>query len=289
MKTLFIRGPASAVGLIGLITVSLALMTADHRYKRVEPLRSALSFLVYPLQYLVNIPERVVVSIRETVLTHEALIEDNQDLREQNLMLKSHSQRFAALEAENMRLRELLESSMRVGDRVAVADVVRVDLEAPMSRVVLDKGSQEGVYRGQPVIDAEGIMGQVIHVNPVSCSALLITDSSHALAVQLNRSGLRAIAAGRGAGNDLELLHVPINADIKPGDLIVSSGLDGRFPAGYPVGKVANIALDPGEPFAKIKAVASAKLGEAREVLLVWPQQETLTKHTTSPRRVATR
>ncbi len=264
-------------------------MTADHRYKRVEPLRSALSFLVYPLQYLVDTPESVVVSIRDTVLTRQALIEDNKDLREQNLMLKTHSQRFAALEAENMRLRELLESSMRVGDRVAVADVVRVYLEAPMSRVVLDKGSQEGVYRGQPVIDAEGIMGQVVHVNPVSCSALLITDSSHALAVQINRSGLRAIAAGRGVGNELELLHVPINADVKPGDLIVSSGLDGRFPAGYPVGKVAGIALDPGEPFAKIKAVASAKLGEASEVLLVWPRQETVTKHNTSPGRVATR
>lgn len=248
-------------------------MTVDHRYRQAEGLRAALSVVVYPLHYAVNLPQQLLDGLRHAVVTQQALIEDNRRLRHQNLMLKTRSQRFASLEAENMRLRELLESSTAVGDRVLVADVVSFELSTPKRQIILDKGSQQGVYQGQPIIDADGILGQVVHVNPISCTALLITDTSHALPVQLNRTGVRAIASGTGSGVGLELAHVPLSADVKKGDLIVSSGMDGRFPSGYPVGEVIEVNVDPSEPFAKIQAQASAKVYQAREVLLVWPEQ----------------
>lgn len=256
-----------------MLVASVALMTVDHRTRQVEGLRSALSFVVYPLHYLVNLPQQLVEGLRSALVTQHTLIEENGHLRRQNLMLKTRMQRYAALEAENMRLRELLESSGEVGERVLVADVVSFELSAPKRQIILDKGSQQGVYAGQPIIDADGILGQVVHVNPISCTALLITDTSHALPVQINRSGIRAIASGTGSGVALELIHVPLSADVQKGDLIVSSGMDGRFPAGYPVGEVIDVAVDPSEPFAKITAQASAKVYQAREVLLVWPER----------------
>lgn len=258
-----------------LLLLSIVLMTVDHRLGRVEPLRAALSVVVYPLQYVVNLPVEFGQWIKESLVTHQALIEENARLRHQHLLLKSRSQKFAALESENMRLRELLASSIEVGDRMLIADVLAVELEPSTRQMVLNKGSQQGVYLGQPIIDADGIVGQVIHVSPFSCTGLLITASSHALPVQVNRSGLRAIANGTGSGDGLELAYVPLNGDVRQGDLIVTSGMDGRFPAGYPVGKITGVAVDPGEPFAKITAVASAQFNRAREVLLVWSERET--------------
>jgi rod shape-determining protein MreC len=189
--------------------------------------------------------------------------------------LKSRSQKFAALEAENMRLRELLDSSVKAGEKVLVADVVAVQLEPSMKQLVLDKGSQQGVYLGQPIIDSEGILGQVVHVGPVSCVGMMITDSSHAIPVQINRNGLRAVATGTGSPDGLELTYVPVNSDVREGDLIVSSGMDGRFPAGYPVGQVKGVSIEPGELFAKVTVAASARFNTAREVLLVWPTNAT--------------
>ncbi len=127
---------------------------------------------------------------------------------------------------------------------------------------------------GQPLIDAHGVMGQVIHVSPFSSSALLITDPSHALPVQLNRNGLRSVAVGTGASNTLELTHLPNNADVVVGDIVVTSGLGGRFPSGYPVGTVISVETDTGQPFAKVAVEPAAQLERNREVLLVWPGQE---------------
>jgi rod shape-determining protein MreC len=270
MKTLFRKGPALGFRLTALLLASLLLMTLDHRYERLEPVRSVLSVVVYPLRYLVHLPATVSAWSSESLVTRRSLTEENRRLRRQNLWLKTRSQRYAALEAENLRLRELLESSAELGDRVLAADVVAMELGSPTREMLLNKGSRHGVYRGQPIIDGNGVVGQVVHVNPISSTALLITDSSHALPVQVVRSGVRAVATGTGAGDTLDLAYVAPNADVKPGDLIVTSGMDGRFPAGYPVGAVGEIALDPNEPFARIRAEPSAKLGQIREVLLVW-------------------
>jgi len=154
---------------------------------------------------------------------------------------------------------------------VLIAELLAVDMQPFRHQVTINKGKREGAFDGQPIVDANGIMGQIIHVGPFSSIVLLITDPTHALPVQINRNGLRAIAVGTGQNSSLQLEHLPNNADIRQGDLIVSSGLGSRFPSGYPVGTVSKISLDPAEPFAKVVVTPSARLEQSREVLMVWP------------------
>lgn len=255
------------------MAASIVLMTVDHRQGHLESVRSVLSVAVYPLQYIVNLPVATSRWISESLVTRRMLMDDNRKLREEHLLLSSRLQRFAVVEEENRRLRELLESSVQLRERVLVAELLAVELEPFRRQIVINKGRREGAYDGQPVVDAGGIMGQIIHVGPFSSTVLLITDPSHALPVQLNRNGLRAIAVGTGRDNVLLLEHLPTNADIKRGDLVVSSGLGHRFPRGYPVGTIADIGLEPGESFARVEVTPSAHLGQSREVLLVWPQR----------------
>jgi rod shape-determining protein MreC len=186
-------------------------------------------------------------------------------------VLESRLQRFAVLEAENRRLRELLASSLRHEQKVLVAELLAVELQPFRRQIVIDKGRRQGAYSGQPIADARGIMGQITHVGPFSSTVLLITDPSHALPVEVNRNGVRAIAIGTGDSNMLRLEHVPTNADIREGDLLVSSGLDGRFPPGYPVGLVSEVVLETGEAFARVLVRPAARLERSREVLMIWP------------------
>lgn len=256
------------------VLASIVLMTLDHRDDDLEKFRAALTLVVYPLQYAVNLPVTGGQWLAESLETRHTLLSQNEHLRETNLLLRSRLQKFSAIEAENARLRELLDSSVKFGDRVLVADLVAVELEPSSRQIVLDKGSNDGVYIGQPIVDATGIMGQVTHVSPFSCTGMLITDPSHAIPVQVNRSGLRAIAVGTGADDMLQLAYIPNNADIRVGDLLVTSGMGGRFPGGYPVGQVTSVDPRPGEPFAKVTAKPTAQLKRAREVLLVWPAKK---------------
>jgi rod shape-determining protein MreC len=255
------------------LVASIVLMTVDHRHGHLESVRSVLSVAVYPLQYIVNLPVATGRWVSESLVTRRMLMEDNRKLREERLLLNSRLQRFAVVEEENRRLRELLESSIQLRERVLVAELLAVEMEPFRRQIVINKGRREGAYDGQPVVDAAGIIGQVIHVGPFSSTVLLITDPSHAIPVQVNRNGLRAIAVGTGRDNVLLLEHLPTNADIRRGDLVVSSGLGHRFPRGYPVGTVADIGLEPGESFARVEVTPSARLGQSREVLLVWPQR----------------
>ncbi|MCI0401574.1 MAG: rod shape-determining protein MreC [Gammaproteobacteria bacterium] len=272
---MFLKIPAASLRLAVFVIASVVLMTIDHRQHHVETVRSALSVVVYPFQYLVNLPVEMGQWVVNSLVTRESLLKENARLREEHLLLSSKLQKFAALEVENQRLNELLESSFKVGERVLVAELLAVELERFQRQIVINKGSREGAFNGQPVVDAAGIMGQIVHVGPFSSTVMLITDASHAIPVQVNRNGLRAVAIGTGATNNLELEYIPNNADIRVGDLIVSSGLGSRFPPGYPVGQVTRVAIDPGEPFAKVTAIPSAKLDRSREVLLVWPQDQT--------------
>jgi rod shape-determining protein MreC len=246
-------------------------MTVDHRQSHLESVRSALSVLVYPLQYLVNTPVMLTRWAKDSFVTHESLLGENERLRKEQLLLSSKLQKYEILETENERLRSLLESSFRIGDKVLIAELLAVDMQPFRHTVIINKGKREGAYDGQPIVDANGIMGQIVHVGPFSSTVLLITDQTHAIPVQINRNGLRAIAVGTGLTGNLQLEHLPNNADIEKGDLIVSSGLGSRFPPGYPVGVVIDIILDPAEPFAKVQVAPSAKLEQSREVLLVWP------------------
>ena len=207
------------------------------------------------------------------MVSHNTLLKDNERLKQEHLLLSSKLQRYEILAEENRRLRELLESSFRLNDKVLVAELIAVELQTFRQQVVINKGQREGAYDGQPIVDASGIMGQIVHVTPFSSTVLLITDTDHALPVQVNRNGLRAIAVGSGQNDTLFLEHLPNNADIRVGDLIISSGLGRRFPSGYPVGEIKKITLDPGESFAKVTTKPSAQLTQSREVLMVWPYE----------------
>ncbi|MCW8891588.1 MAG: rod shape-determining protein MreC [Sedimenticola sp.] len=276
---MFTQGPSITFRVILAAVLSLGLMIVDHRQHHLESVRSVLSTVIYPLQFIANLPLSVGHWASETFATRSRLQDENRDLRKENLLLQGRQQKLAALEAENMRLRDLLDSSFKIGDRVLIAELVAVDMDPYRQLVLLNKGSSSGIYKGQPVLQANAVMGQVIHVNRFTSSVLMITDASHALPIQVNRNGLRTVAIGSGRINELELPNLPNNADIEIGDLLVTSGLGGRFPSGYPVATVTSIVREPGEPFARIKAQPSAHLDRAREALLVWtlqpPEQST--------------
>lgn len=271
IKALFQKKTPIVIKLVIFTIASIVLMTVDHRQHHLDSIRSTLSVVVYPIQLLVDLPVDIASWSSENLKSRQALIQENEKLREQRFMLESKLQRFAVIEAENRRLRELLESSLKLNQKVLVAELLAVELEPFRRQIVIDKGKRQGAYNGQPVADARGIMGQIIHAGPFSSTVLLITDPSHALPVEVNRNGLRAIAIGTGENNKLRLEHIPTNADIKEGDLLVSSGLDGRFPSGYPVGRVESVALDAGDAFAHVTLEPSARLERSREVMMIWP------------------
>ncbi len=246
-------------------------MNLDHRQHHLEGIRATLSAIVYPLQYLVDLPFAIGGWASENLSARTTLLAENSELRERQLQLQFKLQKFEALESENQRLRALLQSSSRKWERVLIAELLQVDFDPFRHMVLLNKGSNDGVFEGHPLLDAHGVLGQVVHVSPLSSSAILITDPSHALPVQVNRNGLRALAVGTGEEGLLDIPHQPNNADIQVGDLLVTSGLGLRFPPGYPVATISSIEKDPTEPFATIQASPLAHLKSTREVLLVWP------------------
>jgi len=248
------------------------MMTVDHRQGHLEKVRSTLSVFVYPLQYVANLPVTVTNWASEALTTRARLMEENALLHDERLVLSSKIQKFEILEAENERLRAMLQSSERLDERVLIAELLAIDLQPFRHQIVINKGQREGVYDGQPIVDAYGVMGQIVHVGPFSSTVLLLTDPTHAIPVQINRNGLRSVAVGTGQSHILQLEHLSNNVDIREGDLVVSSGLGSRFPPGYPVGVVHNISRVPGEPFAKVTIIPSAHLEKSREVLLVWPE-----------------
>jgi len=251
-------------------------MVMDHKYQSLETLRSGLSVAVYPVQMSIELPGAVSDWFSESLSTRRRLQEENNSLRTQQLMQKVQLQKLAALEAENIRLRELLDSSFKVGEKVLVAELLSVNLDPYKHQVVLNKGELDDIYPGQPLLDAKGVMGQVVHVGPYTSTAMLITDTSHAIPVQINRSGLRTIAIGSGTINRLELPYIPNNADIRAGDLLITSGLGGHFPQGYPVAEITAVQHDPGQTFSRVAATPTAELNRSREILLVWPGKTTV-------------
>lgn len=250
--------------------LSITVMVLDHRHNHLESLRSGLSVLLYPVQYLAGLPLLLSESASKAITSRGELESERDQLHDENLQLRARLQKFEALEAENMRLRGLLDSSFKVGDRVLIAELIAVEQDPFRQQVLISKGETSGLFEGQPVLDANAVVGQVTHINPFSASVLLITDAAHALPVQVNRNGLRTIALGTGLINRLELPHLPNNADIKVGDLLITSGLGGGFPPGYPVAEVIEVRREPGQPFASVIAQTTAHLDRIREVLLVW-------------------
>ena len=254
--------------LLALIA-SLVLFFLDTRLNYFSPTRSALSTLVYPVQVIASLPSDASEWMSDFFQNRDQLKEKNAALEATNLLNNVRLQKLQNLERENIRLRELLGSSFRLTERVLVAELLSIDLDPFSQQVVLNKGLRDGVFSGQPVLDAHGVMGQVTEVTSFSSRAMLLTDPSHGLPVQINRNGLRAVAIGRGMGEPLQLEHLPHNADVRVGDVLVTSGLGGRFPVGYPVGTVIAINFPQGKAFADIAVKPAAELDTSREVLLV--------------------
>jgi rod shape-determining protein MreC len=252
------------------VVLSIGLIVVDQRQGHLDTLRSTLSVVVYPLHYLAGIPETFAEALQGRLAEEEELRRANRALQRDNLLLNARLQKLEALETENMRLRDLLGSSFKIGDRVLIAELLSVDLDPYRQQVLVNRGRASGVFVGQPVLDADAVMGQVTRVNPLTSTVLLITDAAHSLPVQVNRNGLRAVAAGTGLINRLELPHLPKNADVHVGDLLVTSGLGSHFPPGYPVARVSRVENEPGKPFATVFAEPTARLDRSREVLLVW-------------------
>ena len=251
-------------------------MTLDHRTDYVQNIRSGLSVLVYPLQYVVSVPSQMTGWASESLSSRDNLLKENEELRTQNQLLKAQLQKLTFIESENIHLRELLQSSKRVGERILIGELLAVSLDPYKRQVVINKGTtNDELYEGQPLLDASGVMGKLVNVNPFTSTALLITDPNHILPIQVARNGLRAIAQGTGSDDRLELLHLPNNADIHIGDILVTSGLGCIFPAGYPAARVTEVNINPSLPFAQVYAEPIAKLERSREVLLVWPSSKT--------------
>jgi len=270
IKPLFVRGPSATFRVIMAVMLALGLMVADHRFHHLDVARSTVEVVIYPMQYVASLPAQWVRSTQGRLNNEDQLRRVNDDLQHENLVLKGRLQQFESLRAENMRLRDLLGSSFDVGERVLIAEILSIDLDPYRQQVIINKGTNSGVFVGQPVLDAQAVMGQVIRTNALSSTVLLITDANHALPVEDNRNGLRTIAAGKGPSQELELLYIPKNADIRVGDLMVTSGMDERFPPGYPVARVKTVRQDPDNPFTTVIAEPTARLDRSREVLLVW-------------------
>ncbi len=254
-----------SLGAIALILILLSTYTTV-----LDPIRARLASLTSPLYSLVNAPSEAISWTQESIRSRAQLQQENSAMKAELLIHKRKLQQLASLAAENVRLRQLLNSAEMVKDRVLVAELVGISPDPLTHRVVVNKGLQHGVYLGQPLLDASGLMGQVVEVSDYTSQVLLITDVTHALPVQINRNGVRAVAEGTGDLYQLKLRHLANTVDVREGDLLVSSGLGQRFPVGYPVAEVISVVHDPGKPFARVVARPKAQLNRSRHVLLVF-------------------
>ena len=237
--------------------------------------RGYLSLAVTPLRWLMDLPPRLMTAIDHSLSERDELQVENDKLRADLLLMARRLQRLDSMDSENGRLRNLLGVSEQFDQRVLLAELIGVSADPSSHQIVINKGLRDEVYLGQPVLDEGGVMGQVVEVGPYTSRVLLITDAQHAIPVQVNRSGFRALLLGRGSEQELLLDHVPNTADIKVGDLLLSSGLGGRFPQGYPVAEVTEVIHDPGQPFAMIRCQPTARRDTSRHLLLVFSQLAT--------------
>lgn len=266
--------PALGLRLLLLAGLSIVLLVIDHRDNHLDTVRKTIGATVYPLRVLVDAPVSVWRWANETTASRNDLQLENSRLRTERLITQARLQRYSALEAENARLRSMLEARALVRERVRVAEIMSVSSDPFRHVLVVDKGTRDNVYDGQAVIDADGIIGQIIEAGVLSSQTMLISDPGHDLPVEVNRNGLRTIARGTGEYDRLDLPFLPNNADIEPGDLLVTSGRGGAFPAGYPVAVVDSVTRIPQEPFAAVTATPSAALSQVREVMLIWATED---------------
>jgi len=263
------------VRLLVLAVLCVVLMVVDARFETLKPLRSQMGLVLTPFYWLADLPVRTWQRATEQLTSSTSLVAENEKLKAEALLMQRRLQKLATLTEQNVRLRELLNSAALVDDKVIVGELIGLDPNPFTHRILIDKGERDGVFLGQPVLDASGLMGQVVEVMPYAARVLLLTDVTHSIPVQVNRNGLRAIAVGTGSPDYLELRHVAETADIKEGDLLVSSGLGQRFPSGYPVAQVTEVVRGSGQPFLIVRAIPTAMLNRSRYLLLVFSDSRT--------------
>lgn len=271
-----LRAPSPFARLVLLAMLSAALMVLDHRTHTLDGIRSATMLIIRPVYAVAGLPGDVIEAVGDFFTTSRTLRREVTSLKDENRELKARTLRYEAVEVENERLRQRLDSAARVSTRHMAANLIEVAAEPGARKIVVARGSRQGIYVGQPAIDAHGILGQVTQVAANVSRITLITDPSHAIPVLNNRSGLRALVFGTGDPDTLQARYQTASADIKPGDLLVTSGLGGTYPAGYPVGTVVKIIHDPNEAFLDIRVRPAAKLNHGTQVILIWPTRAPL-------------
>ena len=270
MKPIFSRGPSLQLRLFLAVVVAIGLVVADSRFCTFLHIRSYLDTAVSPFYYLSNGPRQILDNVSNTLATREQLELENRALRQELLLKNSDTLLLGQFKQENARLRELLGSPLRQDEHKMVTQVISTLPDPYSDQVVIDKGSNSGVYFGQPIISDKGVVGQVVAVGKMTSRVLLICNASHALPIQVLRNDIRVLAAGNGCTDDLQLEHLPANTDIRVGDVLVTSGLGGRFPEGYPVAVVSSVKVDNQRAYTVIKARPTAGLQRLRYLLLLW-------------------
>ena len=273
-KKLFAKGKYQSTKFVFAFVLSFILMFADYHYHALGQVRLVFSYVVFPLQYFVDYPVRLMSRVQYLVSTKKSLVDENIQLRYQQSILEAKLQKLLVLRKENSQLKALLSASSSANDRAMAAEILAVDTTSSRQLLILNKGKQDNVYVGQPVLDAKGVTGQVIDVGMKTSTVLLISDAKSAVPVRNNRTGERAILIGTNSMSELSLINLPKSSSITKGDLLVTSGLGRRYPEGYPVGTVETIQMMPGDDFIKVTVTPVAQLNRSRLVLLIWPDQE---------------
>ncbi len=265
----FVRGPSPLARLAFFSALSLALMAADARLQYLTGVRQTLQGILHPLQLLANAPSRLYRDANEYFSTHEFLLNENRSLKQYALKQDVALQKLNTLELENNNLRQLLQTNKSIVETSVAAEIMHVGRDLFTKKIIVNRGATHNIVAGQAAVDSTGVIGQVTRIYPLSSEVTLITDKSLAIPIQVERNGLRAIAFGHGRDNTLDLPYLPTNVDIQRGDKLVTSGIDGVYPAGLAVATVSQIEITPDSPFARIICVPTGGVENHKQVLLV--------------------
>jgi rod shape-determining protein MreC len=270
MKTIFTRGPSFLLRLSIVVAFSIFLILGDSKFNIFASARVYLNSLVSPVQYIADVPQKLFQSVSENLMTRQELKNRNQQLEKDNLHLKADHLLHMQLQKENQQLRELLNSERNFTDKRMITEVMSLRSDPFTHQLLIDKGISDGVYVGQPVINEQGVVGQVSQVGSTTSRVLLIVDASHGIPVRVQRNDVTAMLHGSGAWDQLNVPFIQSNADLQEGDLLVTSGLGGRFPAGYPVATINRFSYEEGALYADVRATPIALLDRSRYLLLLW-------------------
>lgn len=274
MNPIFNQEITPGTRLVVVLILSVALLVADHKGGYFDPVRGYVQALATPVQYLAHLPSDTLDWMSDNLVTRTQLIKENAELEKQQALFNEQLRQIDVLTRENNRLRALLASPLRTEAKRMVAEILKVENAPFTHQVMINRGATDGVYEGQPVLDNDGIIGQVLHVGTTSSRVLLLTDLSHGIALRNLRNGVRLTASGTGRFDAISLTYVPHSTDIKEGDTLVASGLGGKFPEGYPVATVTSVSFNEAMPFAQVEAQPVSKLDRTQYLLLIWPTQQ---------------